>query len=420
MDHLTGCIYQLSHDLSDICGALWGKYIKILHLQLQKRIRDYIQGHMTYCWPSIGNILFFQLLGRVFSTSDYRHILVEATYYYITQCLTTCPVNNISDIYSGILCISILVEMTVESKRYIPEVCTFLGSIFGLYLNGCGEGRGSERGSEGRSVAVVTIQKTFNLSRWNTLREIASTYNVNSSGEGEVIGKIKWSWLGRVDSATLPTPTSPTPLQACTILSCAQTLTTTILSRYQDHAAYPELVTTTGILGNLQALRPHDVPKLPHTLLLTHTILLENITKNSINIRHTRIPLQWRIPHKPTITTKTPRFDLDYNYNKKGHNSDLSSENRMKLKQLTKEKKRETKAVIRELRRDSDYLEQAKYIEKTAQATARQEERYKNYSWLAEQQATLNEHVRKGGELLRGGGSGGIKKVAKRSKRERR
>ena len=417
MDHLTGCIYQLSHDLSDICGALWGKYIKILHLQLQKRIRDYIQGHITYCWPSIGNILFFQLLGRVFSTSDYRHILVEATYYYINECLTTCPVNNISDIYSGILCISILVEMTVESKRYIPEACTFLGSIFALYLNGCGE---SSTGGEGRSVAVVTIQKTFNLSRWNTLRQIASTYNINSGGVGEVIGKIKWSWFGRVDSATPPTPTTPTPLQACTILSCAQTLTTTILSRYQDRAAYPELVSTTGILGNLQALRPHHKPKLPPTLLLTHTILLENITKNSINIRNTRIPLQWRIPHKPTISTKTPRFDLDYNYNKKGHNYDLSSENRMKLKQLTKEKKRETKAVIRELRRDSDYLEQAKYIEKTAQATARQEERYKNYSWLAEQQATVNEHVRKGGELLRGGGSGGIKKVTKRSKRERR
>lgn len=54
---------------------------------------------------------------------------------------------------------------------------------------------------------------------------------------------------------------------------------------------------------------------------------------------------------------------------------------------------------------DTDFLEQERFKEKTTQLEVARGERYKNFAWLEEQQATINQQVRKGGEVLRGGGS---------------
>lgn len=119
LDHLTVTLFKLSHDIFDICGSLWGKRIKIFQSQLQKRLRDYAQGKVSHFvvivpwmlsvtsgvirtpWPSLGQLLFFQMVSKIFSTSDYRHIIVESACLFLCQCLSQCPVNSIPDLSSG-------------------------------------------------------------------------------------------------------------------------------------------------------------------------------------------------------------------------------------------------------------------------------------------------------------------------------
>lgn len=61
------------------------------------------------------------------------------------------------------------------------------------------------------------------------------------------------------------------------------------------------------------------------------------------------------------IQAKNPRFQVDYKLKK-----DIDpDETRVKLKQLTREKKREQKAAMRELHRDSDFIEQERFKEKS-------------------------------------------------------
>jgi nucleolar protein 14 len=117
--------------------------------------------------------------------------------------------------------------------------------------------------------------------------------------------------------------------------------------------------------------------------------------------------LNFRKAAKVSIETKNPRFQIDYKM-KKDFDPDAS---RVKLKQLTREKKREHKAAMRELRRDSDFLDQERTKEKQSHLNKLREERHKNYAWMEEQQATINEQVRKGGGLMKGGGTGMMKKV---------
>ena len=72
---------------------------------------------------------------------------------------------------------------------------------------------------------------------------------------------------------------------------------------------------------------------------------------------------------------------------------------------LLKALKREQKGAARELRRDAEYLARARDDERDRVSGAKQEERHKNFAWLQDQQASLNQQVRKGGAMVTGGGS---------------
>jgi len=101
-----------------------------------------------------------------------------------------------------------------------------------------------------------------------------------------------------------------------------------------------------------------------------------------------------------------PRFQVDYSFKK-----DVSlDKDKLVLKKLNKVAKREKKAVVRELRRDADFLSQEKYKEQRAADEARKAERHANFAWVEEQIGTMNQHVKKEKGFLTGGGSGIMKK----------
>ena len=120
-----------------------------------------------------------------------------------------------------------------------------------------------------------------------------------------------------------------------------------------------------------------------------------------------REALRWRSVKKLGIETAAPRFQVDYSFKK---DVGLDKE-KVLLKQLNKQAKREHKAVVRELRRDADFLSQEKFKEESAAAEQRKAERNANFAWLEEQVGTMNQHVKKDKGVLTGGGSGGSKKM---------
>lgn len=78
-----------------------------------------------------------------------------------------------------------------------------------------------------------------------------------------------------------------------------------------------------------------------------------------------------------------------------------------------REYKREHKAVARELRLDAAFIENDRRKEKLVRDTKAREKRHKNYAWMEQEQATINQQVAQGGALLRGGGIGVARQKAK-------
>ncbi len=131
-----------------------------------------------------------------------------------------------------------------------------------------------------------------------------------------------------------------------------------------------------------------------------------------------RKALQWRVPKKVFKESLTPAYEVDYKM--KSIPTNMNAET-IKLKSLNKQLKREQKASMRELRRDSEFLDQQNYESKSQLVTQKKEERARNYSWLEQEQATFNQQVRMNAkDALKGGGSGGSGGVKRREKRQRR
>ena len=417
---MTLAVFKLSQDLGDASGALWGKLIKVQHKKLQKTLRDYTQGTVTCCWPSLGTLLLFRLVSLVFSVTDRKHVVVEATFLYLSQALSQCAINNLADLASGILCVGILLDMTQESKRMVPEIVTFLGSFYHLFVTESSTTTitTSSTSSSLHSVtASDSCQKTFNVTKLSWLRDSLHAYDPNStSATTNALSSnsmISWEVFGSTETPSSVT-TSSVASHVYSLFSTSLSMTNQLVDNFKQLSSFHELFQDSLVLPllDIQYLQQR-ASSLPPSLSTLYNTVVEKVLLYDQSTRTERKPLLWCKPVKIALEAKNPRFDIDYKL-KRDNDTD---EQRVKLKQLTREKKREEKAVMRELRRDSDFLEQEKFVERQKTLEKEREKRNKNYAWMEEQQATINQQVRKGGELLRGGGSGGVAK--KQIKRKR-
>lgn len=388
-----------------------------------KRLRDYAVGQRdSSCWPSLGRLLLLQLLGRVFSVSDLRNDITGPASILLCQYLSQCPVSTLSDLCSGQLVCSILLTYhNTETRRYVPEVTAYLHTVLSCYLpgllstdnnnNNAGSG-GVHSGNSGARKAK-DFQSTFNVSSLTWLREQLCRYesnnNSSSSNDSNSI-KVIWPYFSS-KSQQLSSVNKSTA--AASILSTNYTLIEEMLHIHESSNALPEIMTP--MIQTLRSLRPQDKPSFPLTLQQRHVSLVELIMAAVMNIRQHRKPLQWRKATTVSIEMKNPRFQLDYTFKKdvssNGGVDAASDQDRVKMKQLTRQLKREEKAAMRELRRDSAFIDQERYKEVAAAKEERRAERVKNFGWMEDQQATINQQVRKGNGLMKGGGSGVAKKA---------
>lgn len=387
MDYLSGIIFKISTDLGEqSSAALWGRTLKILHSQLQKRLRDYAQGERSLsCWPSLGRLLLLQLLGRVFSVTDLKNDIVAPATLLLCQCLSQCPVSTIADLSSGLLSCTILLFYHSEAKRYIPEVVAFINTAISLYL------------PENEEINHNHYQNTFNRNTLNPLRSY-----VCSMKTPENINKIEWVLFSNKKEIIQ----DKERIGSYNILTNLYNIILKITQIYENNIALPEIIEP--VLQTLKKLSPQmKNSNFPIILTEKHLNIIQSILSLMNNINNKRNVLQYRKKILHIIETKQPRFQLDYTFKKDNNNQDAEQ---IKVKQLTRQLKREKKAAMRELRRDSDFIDNEKYQELQAAKEFRRAERVKNYGLMEEQQATINLQVRKGNGLMKGGGSGVVKK----------
>lgn len=390
LDVLTAVIYKLNSDLwiSSTCASMWTRTIRSTHTQLVKRLKDYSSGDRFCCWPSLGKLLLFRLMGHVFSFTDYRHAIVTPVTLILCQSLSQCPLANTQDIASGFLCCAVLMELTKGTDKLLPEVLSFLQTIAAL-LN------------DDASVAVSTQLPTVNRQTLNWLR-------VSASGTSAAVssGGLSWRWFGRVAHPEA-LETTEKVVFAHGVVVALHELATAVLSHYRTASALPEILAP--LTSALRALRPHSSPALPVSLQSAHANLLESYVTSTASL-YPRQPLQWRVVKKSVTKASSlePRYSATYVPTK-----DLDTDkSRVHLKQLTRQLKREKKATMREISRDANFLDQEQYQEKLKKTERARADRHANFAFMEEQQATINQQVKSKGDkkVLKGGGSGAAKR----------
>jgi nucleolar protein 14 len=352
-----------------------------MHSQLEKRLRDYVQGTLSgSCWPSLGNLLLLQILGNVFSVTDFHNAIITSASLFLCQCLVQCPVSSLSDASHGILTATILLAYTAETKRLVPEVTTFTAALASAFLQ---HNDGIPKWSKNVNLIALKI--------W--ILKAAKLDNISENV------KMRWAFFG--DSFD----ESEIGGSHLAILSCLVSMIRDIHARSSASAGYPEIMQPLHfVLSNLDGtlLSPSEAQKAQN--------LRSAIELDLNRIDKSRKPLQLRIQGPKAIETLAPRYEVNYSL-KKDMDPDKA---RVKVKQLNRQVKRESKAAMRELRRDADFLNQEIYASNEAKREKKREERAANFAWMEQQQATINEQVRKGGSLLKGGGSGVGKPLVKR------
>ena len=141
------------------------------------------------------------------------------------------------------------------------------------------------------------------------------------------------------------------------------------------------------------------------------------ILQKNLKIGQARSPLLRRSTAKVSdlaIQTLAPRMEDPDKYSM----AKDKGKTRMQAERdkLRREYRREHKAVSRELRLDSTFIETERRKQKDLTDSKAREERNKNYVWMEQEQATMNQQVALGGGLLKGGGIGAGKRLAKSGK----
>ena len=75
-----------------------------------------------------------RLVGVVFSTSDFSHVVAAPALLLISQYLGQCRLRTISDLAAGLFLCTLALQYESMSKRVVPEAVNFLAQAVALLL----------------------------------------------------------------------------------------------------------------------------------------------------------------------------------------------------------------------------------------------------------------------------------------------
>lgn len=122
LDRILPFLYDLSH----INPAETTKCF----LEVIKEKQSDYRGQKTF--PTLDTLVFLKIVSSLYSVSDFRHTIASPCVIFISQMLTHSRLLTRADISSGLFLVTILLEYTQLSKRFLPAALNFLAGV--LYL----------------------------------------------------------------------------------------------------------------------------------------------------------------------------------------------------------------------------------------------------------------------------------------------
>jgi nucleolar protein 14 len=400
LNSLTKTLYKMSQDSPECAGAIWSRRLGILQKALAKRLRDVelmvvssstnndTEEEEEDCytaWPSMGTILLLRACGHIFPVTDLRHPVVTPALLLLGQTIAQCPVRTVQDVVMGLLCSSIMIEYTKESKRIAPEAISFIAGVIRLFA---ADGHGALE-----SMPLPTLASSVKHARIDYLRDRLSKCEEYYE-DPQMLPRLSLQKLEVRD-----------PLMAASIFTSALRLVKVIFSIYEGSLLNAESETFSELTNALLLINPKCKKfPLPPALAAIVASTASDVAR-CCKLGQPKVPLRRQAAaatSEVAVVSLAPRMEdlTRYSPGKDKGKHQLQAQR----DKIRREYKREHKAVARELRLDAAFIESERRKEKELKDRKAREKRHKNFAWMEQEQATINQQVAQGGALLRGGG----------------
>lgn len=326
---------------------------------LKEKVYEYRQQPRRY--PKLDSLIFLKLVPVLFSASDFRHPVVTPAMLFISAILSRCQVRTRADVTSGLFLATIALECTEQSKRFLPATLNFINGI--LYL--C---------FRKRSVQLVPVVPPFkstpplnNLLALDETMKNRSNNDFSLHAEDFIIDEVDDSFKLRSLSGALGLINK----------ACHQLKELPALHQISHHW-----------IQNLERLDGGLFPAILKVEL--------NETLNNIKILHNK-PLFRLVSteQKPKpLRLLEPKIETVYDdiQRRPKNQQQADKEKRRKLQQKVK---RESRAAIREIRQDNEFIAKLQFKQRAADDRERNNRVRRIFSDATTQQGELKSLDRK-------------------------
>lgn len=305
-------------ELSEAC--------RVIIKELQDKFNKY---HFDGLSP--GDLVFFSIVGYLFSTSDRYHLVVTPCNIVIGELLEQLKLTSWNRIMFGSILANISLRYQDISKRYVPELVYFLEKAL-LILLPLEKSEKIEKQLINFKIDSYSLSIPSNQSLINTdpLLELHQLFDQNIDSND----KIKLSLFSSILSS----------------------LDIVISNVWKDISALPEIISPfTKILSEYSMIYP-NCTKIQNIMSKVEKIITF----------HEHIPLVLQ-KHRPlAIPTYAPKFEENFDPNKKSYDPDMT---RNEINKMKAQLKKERKFTMKEIRKDNKF-----------EARQRIEEKKKEYS----------------------------------------
>ncbi len=336
--------------------------------------------------------LLLRATGHIFPVTDKRHVVITPTLILLGQMIGQSPIRSPEDIVKGIFCSTLMIEFTREAKRLPIEALSFLSGVINLYSD-----------DSQQAATKAPIPAFVGAMKFHEIQDLRKNA-IELFDENEVYHLS----LEYDETHSEYTPVSILTSTLQLVVKSAEFFCLSSSSLNGSQVEVFEQITK-AILRLHPSNKANKLPKKLRDQIQTTANILRTIIENNTY----RTPLSRRSAakaHELAIQTLAPRMEdpTHYSMSKDKNKSKAQAES----DKLRREYRREHKAVSRELRLDAAFIENERRKEREIADAKAREIRNKNFAWLEQEQATMNQQVAQGGGLLKGGGIGAARSKA--------
>lgn len=279
----------------------------------------------------------------------------------MNEFLLTRAVRDVRDVSAALFLVHTVADYVTQSKRLVPEALTFLHHLLEAGFAPRRQSAASSSSQSLSSAHVSALPRTFPspLHLWDvhSPKKVWAAVTRSAATRKSDWFALDLRWVLAADASVEALQESHVPwaLYGCT-LSAVERFATL----YSTHINFPELFSPLAEILHRNAL-PKDSPS---KLRVARERVLELLNKRITATERTRLPLVQLVRSKP-LKMYNPVYNERFNPSK-----DMDPDkDRAALKQLTRKLKREKKAAMRELKRDTHFIA----TQQRAQAAQRQQ-----------------------------------------------